>query len=172
MSAGTDLTNHTRRQQFPAGKNQPWTFCKLPFLLHILASQTRTSVLLRRVVLGHSVVWCVCLFVVFVYLLHLFVCVLLSSGRKGCPWPLILFLIILAYCNSRFFLLTFDVNMCCSRRVVPVPGHSAEARADWTAASVHSNEHSNVGYLKLHLKTSQWDFNIMMHIFKCNKFSL
>ena len=25
------------------------------------------------------------------------------------------------------------------------PGHSAEARADWTAASIHSSAHSNVG---------------------------
>ena len=31
-----------------------------------------------------------------------------------------------------------------SWRVV-LPGHSAEARADWTAASIHSSAHSNVG---------------------------
>ena len=57
-----------------------------------------------------------------------------------------------------------------SWRVV-LPGHSAEARADWTAASVHSNAHSNVGYLKLHLNTIHWKFNTNMDIKKHSKYA-
>ena len=110
------------------------------------------------------------LFFVLLHLLHLlFValfCLFLAGRRAAvCRFSLVT-LLVLAYSTSREakiakghfletpsslfqYFLVFDVNTCCWSRVVP--GHSTEARAGWTAASVHSNAHSNVGYLKIHL---------------------